>query len=131
MAKYLADSNVLIDHLRQKDSPATSFLLDFRPEISVATEAELIEGSNDNRELRNVQRLCDSLVILSIDTTICKTAINLMYRFFLSHKLEFMDALIAATAMENKLTLVTANVKHFAFIKGLKLMDWKKYKTQR
>lgn len=129
MVKYLADTNVLIDHLRQKGGPATSFLLESIPDISAATIAELIEGSKDGRELRNVERLCSSLTILSIDLTVCKNAISLMYQFFLSHKLEFMDALIAATAVERGLELVTANTKHFSFIKGLKLTDWKKYKT--
>lgn len=129
MAKYLADTNVLIDHLRHKESPATSFILESKPAISVATTAELIGGSKDAHELKSVERLCGSLAELSIDSKICRQAIDLMYRFFLSHTLKFMDALIAATAMENKLTLVTANVKHFGFIKGLKLMDWKKYKT--
>lgn len=126
MAKYLADTNVLIDHLRHKEGPATSFLLEYKPTISATTVAELIEGSKDGRELKNVERLCGSLMVLPIDLTTCKTAISLMYKFFLSHNLKFMDALIAATTLEHRLTLVTANVKHFSFIKGLKLIDWKK-----
>lgn len=129
MAKYLADTNVLIDHLRHKESPATSFILESKPAISVATTAELIGGSKDTHELKSVERLCSSLAELPIDPKICRQAIDLMYRFFLSHNLKFLDALIAATAMEYHLTLVTANFKHFSFIKGLKLMDWKKYKT--
>lgn len=126
MAKYLADTNVLIDHLRHKESQATSFILESKPAISATTTAELIGGSKDVHELKGVERLCSSLTELPIDPKICTEAIDLMYRFFLSHNLKFLDALIAATAREHNLTLVTANVKHFSFIKGLKLMDWKK-----
>ena len=35
-----------------------------------------------------------------------------------------MDALIAATAMAYKSTLVTGNIKHFENIEGLKLETW-------
>jgi tRNA(fMet)-specific endonuclease VapC len=35
-----------------------------------------------------------------------------------------MDALIAATAMANKVTLVTDNRKHFENIEGLKIEAW-------
>jgi tRNA(fMet)-specific endonuclease VapC len=35
-----------------------------------------------------------------------------------------MDALIAATAMANKVTLVTDNRKHFENIEGLKIETW-------
>ncbi len=35
------------------------------------------------------------------------------------------DILIAGIAIENELTLVTNNVKHYASIQGLKLANWK------
>lgn len=126
MANYLADTNVLVDHLRHDGGPATSFLLDSIPAISSTTAAELIEGTKNTQGLKDVERLCNSLTVLPIDSQACGTAIRLMYSSFLSHHLKFLDALIAATAMEHNLTLVTANVKHFSFIKGLKLTDWKK-----
>ena len=34
------------------------------------------------------------------------------------------DLLIAATALENNLTLVTGNLKHFRRVQGLKLESW-------
>jgi len=35
-----------------------------------------------------------------------------------------MDLLIAGIAIENDMTLVTHNMKHFSRIPGLKLQDW-------
>jgi predicted nucleic acid-binding protein len=46
----------------------------------------------------------------------------LIERYALSHGLRLADALIGATAaLEHQLTLLTANVKHFAPIEGLVL----------
>ena len=42
-----------------------------------------------------------------------------MKKFYLSKGLRFLDALIAATALEHKLSLITGNLKHFRFIEGL------------
>jgi predicted nucleic acid-binding protein len=40
---------------------------------------------------------------------------------FLSHSLELADALIAATALNSGLPLLTANDKHYRMIDGLNL----------
>lgn len=128
MAKYLADTTLLVDHLRE-DERAKEFLIDEAPSISQASVAELVEGAKNKFHLNQINLTISPLEVIPISENISSSAINSMLKYFLSHGLKFMDALIAATAMENKLTLVTANVKHFAFIKGLKLTDWKKYKN--
>jgi predicted nucleic acid-binding protein len=45
--------------------------------------------------------------------------------YTLSHGLRAGDAIIAATAAENNLTLVSSNTKHFKPIKELKLKIFK------
>ena len=45
--------------------------------------------------------------------------------YSLSSRLGAADAIIAATATENNMTLVTGNEKHFKQIKGLKLKIFK------
>lgn len=125
MAKYLADTTLLVDHLR-KDEKAKEFLIVKGPSISQASVAELIEGAKNKLHLNQINITVGPLEVVPISENISSSAIELMLECFLSHGLEFMDALIAATAMENNLTLVTANVKHFSFIKRLKLLDWEK-----
>ena len=39
----------------------------------------------------------------------------------MSHGLQMGDALIAATAIEHQLPVLTANVKHFGAVAGLKI----------
>jgi predicted nucleic acid-binding protein len=41
----------------------------------------------------------------------------------LNHKLSLGDAIIAATAINHKLTLVTRNIKDFEKVKHLKLLN--------
>ena len=118
MSNYLADTTVLIDHLRGKEG-AVAFLEEFSPYISVVTIAELIQGSKDKRNQALVVKLCTTLPQLIIDKKISNTAIELMKKFYLSKGLRYLDALIGATALENKLNLVTGNLKHFIFIEGL------------
>jgi predicted nucleic acid-binding protein len=45
----------------------------------------------------------------------------LIDQFVLSHSMRLADALIGATALEHHLTLLSANVKHFRAIDGLRL----------
>lgn len=118
MVKYLADTNVLIDHLRG-DNKATKFLLDHSPAISAVSVAELIQGCRTPRQLSEVTTLISDLNVLNIDTEISIQSIKLVRDNYLSHGLKFLDALIATTAIKYKLTLKTQDAKHFKFIKNL------------
>lgn len=124
MAKYLADTTVLVEFFRG-DKRASDYIKNIQPVISHVTVAELFEGARDKQHLTKLKRAIEDLTAMPIEAPISSLAVNLIKRYFLSYHMEFMDALIAATAMEHNLTLVTANVKHFSFIKGLKVLDWK------
>jgi len=52
--------------------------------------------------------------------SISTRTIDLIRTYSNTHGLLLADALIAATCLENDLTLVTYNVKDFHFIQGLK-----------
>lgn len=57
--------------------------------------------------------------MLHLTPAISQRACALVDAFALSHGLRLADALIGATAMEHQLTLLSANLKHFASIQGL------------
>lgn len=126
MEKFLVDTNIVIDQLRGIEK-AHSFLLSSDHFISHVSCAELIHGSKNKNDLKSVMKVVSTLSVIPIREVYSAAAMRLMQKFFLSHRLEFLDALIAVTAIEEDLILVTANTKHFSFIQKLKLEDWKKF----
>ena len=58
-------------------------------------------------------------VILPLTPPITERAMALMESLTLSRGLQMGDALIAATALEHQLPLLTGNIRHFAAIDGL------------
>jgi len=50
----------------------------------------------------------------------------LIENYALSHGMRLADALIAATAIDLGLTLITANTRHYDFLRGLSL---RRYRT--
>lgn len=104
MADYLIDSDVLIDHLRRRHR----FEPDSDPVLySVITRCELFAGRATDEAV--VGRLLDTLHELPVDRPIAERA----GRIRRTTGIAIADALIAATALEHQLTLLTRNVKHF------------------
>ena len=123
MTDYLLDTNVLILHLRER--PEITALLTRWGEkrllyISVATRTEVLAGMRPREEEWTLE-LLDSLINLPVDESIADHASRLIYQYARQGiQLSFPDALIAATALQHDLTLVTTNVKHFPMA-GLRL----------
>jgi len=117
MADYLLDTNILVLALRSVPK-ALDFLdaLERRQEfagISVVTRTEILAGMRPHEEERTMA-LLDSLTNFHVDEAIADRAGRLIYRYARQGiQLSFPDALIAATALQHDLTLVTTNVKHF------------------
>ena len=112
MTRILVDSDVLVDHLRgHRRLVAGGDEL----HVSVVTRAELFSGRG--AEERRIRRLLDPMTNVAVDATIAERAGRLRR----SGARRLPDALIAATALEHRLTLVTRNVRDFEGIRGLKL----------
>lgn len=120
---FLIDSNVLIDVSRGKIE-AIQFV-DALPEpwsISQVTSLELIVGARDKREAASIDNLLSLYPVAPLTESTGSLAYALLRTYAKSHGLDVFDSLIAATAMENRLTLVTLNRKHYQMIEGLKLL---------
>ncbi len=124
MKRYLADTTVLVE-LLHGNKAAKKFLETYKPYISAVTVAELYQGCKDKNDFRIIDGICSDLSVLLINEKITSVAFKLLNQYFLSHNLLFLDAVIAATVLETKLTLVTGNVKHFRYIDNLQIMSWK------
>ncbi|HLK17733.1 MAG TPA: type II toxin-antitoxin system VapC family toxin [Bryobacteraceae bacterium] len=119
---YLIDSDVLIDISRGKQ--AAQEFVDSLPEswaISQVSALELIVGARDNRDLSALHEFLSAFSVVSLSDAIGALAYELLRRHAKSHGLHVFDSLIAATAIEQNLTLVTKNQRHFAMLESLRV----------
>ena len=95
--------------------------------IATQTYVELLEGAQDKAQLRQNKDFLKSLAftVLPFTENIGHRAAVYIELYTLSHSMRAADALIAATATETGLTLVTANSKHYKHIPDLKLRVFK------
>lgn len=117
----LVDTDVLIWHLR--GYPQATRRLDQLPALmlSAVSYLEVLQGMRNKAEFIAVQKMLQrrQATTLPVTEAITRRAIELMEAMTLSHGLQMGDALIAATALEHGLPVLTGNVKHFAAIPSL------------
>ena len=119
----LVDTDVLIWHLR--GYPQAKQRLDqlATPAISAMSYFELLQGMRNKAEISALKDmlLLRNAAILPISEAISRRAGDLMESLTLSHGLQTGDALIAATALEHQLPLLTGNLKRFAAVAQLRI----------
>ena len=113
MADLLIDTDVFVDHLRGADE-----LVPWRHRVhySVITRAELFAG---NTASNLVSVLLAPFREIPVDRTVAERA----GRIRRETGIRLPDALIAATAIENKLGLATRNRSDFEQVRGLRLRN--------
>ncbi|WP_205879018.1 type II toxin-antitoxin system VapC family toxin [Leptolyngbya sp. BC1307] len=119
----LCDTNILVEFYKG-DSAVISELRQIgvsQLAISAITQAELYYGAINKAELKRIQKQIGLFHNFPVDQAISIRFIQLMEEYSLSHKLAIPDALIAATALVNDISLYTLNIKDFRFIEGLTL----------
>jgi predicted nucleic acid-binding protein len=117
----LVDTDVLIWHLRGHLKAKQRLDALHQLTLSAVTYLEVLQGIRNKSELGAVKTMLDmrSAALLPVTESITHRAIELMESFTLSHGLQMGDALIAATALEHRMTVLTANLKHFASVPQL------------
>jgi predicted nucleic acid-binding protein len=119
----LVDTDVLIWHLR--GYPQATRRLDELGALTLSAISwlEVLQGMRNKAELLAVKKMLDkrSARLLPVTESITLRATELMESLTLSHGLQMGDALIAATAIEHQLPVLTANVKHFGAVAELKV----------
>jgi len=123
----LVDSDVLIWMCRGNAKAKDVLIAHPGPFISVVTRMELVQGMRSHKELIFLNRSLLELGVKTIhlDTDISSRASLLVEAHFHSHHLMLADALIAATALQEGLRLLTGNAKHYRAIAGIDLMLFK------
>ena len=95
--------------------------------ISIQTYMELFQSERSKSEHRIIHNLLQefNFLVLPLTENIGHRAAVYVEEYTLKCSLRAGDALIAATAMENNLILVTANEKHFKTIADIQLKIFK------
>ena len=112
MARILVDSDVLADHLRGDRRFVAG-----RDEVYVSTvsRAELVAGGSTDEG--RIRLLLAAMTEIDVGAAIAERA----GRIQRASRVRLSDALVAATAMEHGLTLVTRNGADFDSIRGLRI----------
>lgn len=91
------------------------------PLISIISELEILQGSKNNKDKKNILKKIESINTVLISDNICTLARDLIIKYSSSHGLLLADAFIASTALLLEIELFTFNKKDFHFIKDLRL----------
>lgn len=118
----LLDSNVVI-YSTQAESEFDAlreYLLANTYSVSLITYVEVLGFHKINKEDKaSLDIFFEATPILAITTEIAARAVELRQK----RNMNLGDALIAATAIENNLALVTRNTKDFKWIDSLTIID--------
>ena len=120
---YLVDTNLLIYHTKGSQT-AVDFLSSLISQgafnISILTKIEFLGWDKHTPEgLARCQELIEQADIYPVDEETANRAIELRRE----KKIKLADAVIAATALLNSLTLATRNIDDFKDIEGLEIIN--------
>jgi predicted nucleic acid-binding protein len=108
----------------QRGNLKAARLIDSSPErfLSVYSYLELLQTAKNSQQHHTAKDFLSRLGfgVLPLTESIGHRALIYVEEYTLAHGLRAGDAIIAATAVENNLTLVSGNSKHFKPIRELK-----------
>lgn len=95
--------------------------------LSIYSYMELLQGAGNKQQQRYVSSFIRDFdfSVLPLTENAGHRALIYVEEFGVSSGMRAGDALIAATAVENNLTLVSSNIKHFKALKELQLQQFK------
>lgn len=97
-------------------------------ELSIITYYEILSGlqaKNAFRQLEIFEEFAKDNIVIPLTENSCKISAELYSNLKQKGELiDDIDLLIAGIAIENEITIVTNNEKHFQRIPGLKIENW-------
>ena len=121
------DADVLIWAMRGNRAAAQAVQDEPVRELSVVAYMELVSGARDKADLQGIQAFVSDLAfrVLPLSEGIGSLAAKYMEEHGLVIGMDPADALIAATAVENRLPLCTGNYRHYRLIRELQVKPFK------
>ena len=119
-AQLLIDTDVMIDYLRGR-AEGVAYLEGLTEPLAVSTisVAELYAGVREGDERLALEKFLEAFEIIPVDQTIAVTGGLFRRDYGKSHSTGLADALIAATAENKQLNLVTLNARHFPMVTNI------------
>jgi predicted nucleic acid-binding protein len=121
----VVDTDVVVDLLRQY-APAVAWLNGLEDtEILLPgfVVMELIQGCRTQAEQKRLQKALAPYGVIWPAADVCDLALAVFARFYLSHSLGIIDALIGQLAVSLDLPLYSFNQKHYLAIPGLRVIQ--------
>ena len=133
--KYSLDTNIVSEILRNNEIVQKNFNKalqeNSRVYICSIVYYEIMRGLKAAKKFNFLRKFIDIhnyLPHLTLDKDNFETidkAVEIYVQLHKGKQIEDSDIFIAATAIVNDCTLVTANIKHFERVEGLKLINWR------
>ncbi len=121
------DTDILIWVQRGNEKAAKLIDKDEEKYLSIQSYMELLQGAKNKIHHKYVKNFISEFEfsILPITENIGHRALIYVEEHALSSNMRSGDAIISATAIENNMTLVSSNIKHFKVVKELELKAFK------
>lgn len=122
--KYLLDSNTIIDYTSNYLPPLGNKIIDEIINdhfiISIIVKIEVLGFNGNSESMLRLERFLDFAQVIMLSEAIAHKTIDLRKKY---RKLGLGDAIIAATALVNNLTVITRNLKDFQGIENIKAIS--------
>ncbi len=120
---YLLDTNAIIDYLGgrlpEKGMLFIDKVINSIPQISVVSHIELLSFKTTEKHASILKDFVNDALVHYINLSVTEKTVDIRKQ----HAVKVPDAIIAATAINYNLTLVTRNTKDFDKIQGLLLLN--------
>ncbi len=120
--KYLLDSNAAIQYVGNLYPKAIlgklDVIIDKELLLSVITKIEVLGFNGDPEDMKKLETFIGTAIVLPVSGEVVEKTISLRK----GYKIKIPDAIIAATAILQKATLITRNTSDFS-INGLSVID--------
>ena len=121
------DTDIFIWAQRGNEKAAKLMEMSEERHLSIQSFMELLQCAKNKKQHKHIKDFLTSFnfLVLPLTENVGHRASIYIEEYTLASSLRSGDAIIAATAVENNLPLVSSNVKHFRMIKELKLKSFK------
>lgn len=123
----LFDTDVLIWLFRGNSQSAEVVEAELERQISIITYMELIQGAKNKKEARTIRSFLKEygFELLALTENIGHRAAIYIDEYSLVSGLRMADALVAATALENRTALCSGDYGHYKALKDIEIIRFR------